>query len=199
MKYLFFDTETNGLPRDYKAHYSDTKNWPRIVQLAWILTDYEGQALQKSCDIIKPEGFVIPDDMIHGISHQRAIDEGIKLRAALMNFSLAMRQADVLVCHNSAFDSPIVACEMIRVNGIYSADMLYKKPAICTMESSTNFCSIPSPYKAGAYKWPRLTELHEKLFNEGFDGAHDALADVKATVRCFFELRRLEIILPNVF
>ena len=32
--YLFFDTETTGLPRNYKAPSSDTRNWPRLVQLA---------------------------------------------------------------------------------------------------------------------------------------------------------------------
>lgn len=59
------------------------------------------------------------------------------------------------------------------------------------MESSTNFCAIPSNW---GLKWPTLTELHTKLFKEGFDGAHDALDDVKACARSFFELTKMGVI-----
>ena len=45
MRYLFFDTETTGVPQNYKAPSSDTDNWPRMVQLAWIVTDDEGSRL----------------------------------------------------------------------------------------------------------------------------------------------------------
>jgi len=29
--YLFFDTETTGLPRNWKAPVTDLDNWPRMV------------------------------------------------------------------------------------------------------------------------------------------------------------------------
>lgn len=35
--YLFFDTETTGLPGSWSAQATDLENWPRLVQLAWIL------------------------------------------------------------------------------------------------------------------------------------------------------------------
>ena len=41
-KYLFFDTETTGIPNDYKAPCTNTDNWPRLIQLGWLLTDAEG-------------------------------------------------------------------------------------------------------------------------------------------------------------
>ena len=44
--YVFFDTETTGLPNDYDAPASDTDNWPRIVQLAWALTDKSGNEVR---------------------------------------------------------------------------------------------------------------------------------------------------------
>jgi hypothetical protein len=34
--YLFFDTETTGLPSNYKAPATDLNNSPRLVQLAWL-------------------------------------------------------------------------------------------------------------------------------------------------------------------
>ncbi|MCX6741278.1 MAG: hypothetical protein NTY61_02675, partial [Candidatus Parcubacteria bacterium] len=35
--YLFFDTETTGLPKNWKAPIEDLDNWPRIVQIAWAI------------------------------------------------------------------------------------------------------------------------------------------------------------------
>lgn len=42
--YLFFDTETTGLPKNYKAPASDSDNWPRLVQIAWSIYDAEGNS-----------------------------------------------------------------------------------------------------------------------------------------------------------
>jgi DNA polymerase III epsilon subunit-like protein len=51
---LFFDTETTGVPKDYKLHYTAVNNFPRIVQLSWIV--YRGIDEFSSSDmIIKPD------------------------------------------------------------------------------------------------------------------------------------------------
>lgn len=74
--YLFFDTETTGLPNDWDAPLSDTDNWPRLVQLAWSMVSKTGQTIKEKSVIIRPEGFRIPDGMIHGISNSEAIAKG---------------------------------------------------------------------------------------------------------------------------
>jgi len=56
------------------------------------------------------------------------------------------------------------------------------------MQSSTNFCKIDGPY---GYKWPKLSELHYKLFQKDFKEAHNAAIDINAIAKCFWELRRL--------
>ena len=56
------------------------------------------------------------------------------------------------------------------------------------MQASTDYCAIPSNSPYGGYKWPKLEELYRKLFGCMFDNAHDALADVEATKKCYFEL-----------
>src|SRR5665648_554880 len=68
--YLIFDTETTGLPTDWKSPISDLDNWPRLVQIAWTHCDTAGNILSESDYIVKPQGFIIPDDAtkIHGIS-----------------------------------------------------------------------------------------------------------------------------------
>ena len=188
--YLFFDTETTGVPKDDSAPASDTRNWPRLVQLAWILTDKEWNTLASSCSIIKPEGFTIPDNVakIHGINTYKAMREGKPLKNVIDDFLKAAEKARCLVGHNVVFDQKIVGAELCRL-GI--KDTISTAKAICTMEASKEFCKIPGGYYG--YKPPKLQELYQKLFGTTFDNAHDAMADVKATKRCFFELKRLEV------
>ena len=185
--YLFFDTETTGLPRNWKAPISDLNNWPRLVQLAYLLYDNNGNKISEGDFIIKPEGFTIPSDSlkVHGISTQRALEEGQNLISVLRPFNSLIEQANYLVAHNMSFDEKIIGAEFLRNEMINS---IQSKNKICTMEKSTNFCAINGPY---GYKWPKLSELHYKLFKTGFEEAHNAAVDITATARCFWELKRI--------
>lgn len=58
-------------------------------------------------------------------------------------------------------------------------------------KSVVNYCALPG---SQGYKWPKLIELHEKLFGETFVDAHDARVDVKACARCFFELKKRNVL-----
>jgi len=100
--YLFFDTETTGLPRNWKAPVSDLNNWPRLVQLAFLYYDGNGNKISGGDFIIKPEGFTIPTDAsrIHGISTDRAIREGQSIKTVLQDFQSLVGQASYLVAHN---------------------------------------------------------------------------------------------------
>lgn len=186
--YLFFDTETTGLPRNWKAPVTDLSNWPRMVQLAYLNYDEDGAKISGGDFIIKPEGFAIPSDAsrIHGISTERANKEGKNLLSVLKEFENLVNKADYLVAHNMSFDEKIVGAEFLRCN---MKNSIAQKRKICTMESSTNFCAIDGPY---GYKWPKLSELHFKLFGTGFKEAHNAVVDITATAKCFWELKRIK-------
>ncbi len=188
--YLFFDTETTGLPKSWQAPASDLDNWPRLVQLAWILSDASGQELAKHESIIKPSGFLIPKQSsdVHGITTEIAKKKGIDLETALDQFIWALNESETLVAHNIKFDEKIIGAELIRKEFNHNLLNINK---ICTMQSATNYCQLPGNY---GYKWPRLSELHQKLFGADFDNAHNALADVEAMVRCFFEMKKRNII-----
>lgn len=188
--YLFFDTETTGLPKNYKATVSDVDNWPRLVQIAWHIYDASGGLTDKQNHLIKPEGFSIPLDAsrIHGITTERAMMEGSELAYVLGLFEDEISNAQFIVAHNMSFDEKIVGAEFFRKN-IKSA--LFNKIRICTMKASTDYCKIQGPY---GYKWPKLAELHMKLFGEDFQEAHNAAADIEATARCFWRLREMKII-----
>ena len=191
--YLFFDTETNGLPVNYGAHVHDVENWPRMLQLAWQLYDAEGALLRGGNYHIKPEGFELNEEAakIHGLTKEKLMDIGYDVKEALIKFAEDMALAEKLVGHNISFDKSIVGAEIIRA-GMEADYLLVKgKEKICTMHSSTSFCKIMGPR---GYKWPKLQELHTKLFGEEFEEAHDAEKDVMATAKCFFELKKLNII-----
>ena len=189
--YLFFDTETTGLPRNYQAPLDDFLNWPRIVQIAWSLYDEDGNHWESHSYIIKPQGFIIPPEStkIHRISHEQAVKEGVELHSALEHFLRDVSISSYLVAHNIDFDEKIVGAELLREK---LANPLPGANKICTMKSSVSYCKISN--NRGTYKWPNLTELYNCLFSSSFPDAHDATIDVKACADCFFELKRRGVV-----
>lgn len=190
--YLIYDTETTGLPKDYNAPITDSDNWPRLVQLAWQLHAKDGSLIEAENFIVKPDGFDIPfnSEQVHGISTEKALSEGIPLQEALDRFTEVLSKTEIVAGHNIEFDINIMGAEYMRLGD--SAPIM-DLPSIDTKDESTDYCAIPGG-KGGKFKWPKLTELHIKLFDEGFDEAHNAAADVAATARCFLELIRLKVI-----
>jgi DNA polymerase III subunit epsilon len=184
--YLFFDTETTGLPRSHHVSVRNLENWPRVVQIAWLTYSNAGRLLSENDYLIKPVGFVIPKEAtnIHGITTKKALAEGYDLNIVLFQFAQDVKKASLIVAHNIDFDEKIISAEFLRKKIKHS---LSKKPKLCTMRSSTEFCEIPGYY--GKYKWPNLRELHYTLFDQDFEEMHNALADVKACAKCFFELK----------
>jgi DNA polymerase III subunit epsilon len=190
--YLFFDTETTGIPRSHDAPASNVANWPRIVQIAWAIADEGGQELRAQSFIVRPDGFEIPPDetRIHGIATDAARRSGVELRQALTAFGNDLAAARFLVAHNIQFDERVVGAEFFRIG--HTASSLDAKVRYCTMRSSTDFCQIAGGPRG--YKWPTLAQLHQRLFSTGFEKAHDAGADLRACLRCFFELKRMGIL-----
>ncbi len=184
--YLFFDTETTGLPEDYQAPLDDFLNWPRLVQIAWSWYDETGEPWESCSFIIKPEGFVIPSEVvkIHRISQARALKEGVFLRPTLERFLNAVNEANYLVAHNIDFDLKVIGAELLREK---LANPLASRKQLCTMRAGADVCQLDNG--RGGYKWPSLTELHRCLFAANFSEAHDAVFDVKACAACFFALK----------
>ncbi len=190
---LIFDTETTGLPRDWNAPLSDGDNWPRLVQLAWQLHDKDGKLISRGNQIVQPEGFTIPynSTKIHGITTERAQDEGVPLSDVVNEFMADAAKAKYVMGHNIGFDVNVVGAELLRLG--QPCEPLTDMAVIDSKDEGTDFCAIPGG-RGGKFKWPTLTELHLKLFGKGFGDAHDAAYDVAATARCFFEMVRLQVI-----
>ncbi|MBQ7252256.1 MAG: 3'-5' exonuclease [Kiritimatiellae bacterium] len=182
---LFFDTETDGLPRG--------RCMPHLVSLAWRLTDEDGFLVSEGARLIRPEGFEIPFSAteVHGISQARALAEGTDEREALEAFAADARQATAYVAHNLAFDEGVLRAAFRR-RGLPSPFRLFVR-RVCTMEESTRFCAIPGRAGAG-FKYPRLGELYRILFSRERRGAHDAAQDVATLARCYFALRKRKVV-----
>lgn len=201
---LGFDTETEGLV-NRKADYAHSSQ-PQLLQLGAILWTGEGRKVSTLDCIIKPVGFeikppILPEGVtlveakakkipfnasdVNGITQERAMDEGIDRGLALEIFNHMCNQATLGVAHNADFD--ILALEA----AYHRAEIDHNLPqrVVCTMQSTTNLCKL-EPFRYGSWKWPTLMELHKFLFDEEFDGAHDALIDVQACGRAYFELQR---------
>ena len=184
--YLFLDTETTGLPRRYDAPPSDVRAWPRMVQVAWVLADAQGQELAAHCHIIRPDGFTIPADAVrvHGITTKIARLHGVDVHHALGELAADLPAARLLVAHNIDFDYGVVGAEFFRAG--LAPNPLDGLQRYCTMKTTTTLCRIPGGYRG--YKWPTLDELHLTLFHERRQASHDALADARACARCYFAL-----------
>ena len=189
--YLIFDTETTGLPKRWNAPITDTDNWPRCVQIAWQLHDAMGNLIENDNFLIQPDGFNIPFDseQIHGISTDLAQSDGISIHEGLNRFHTVLQKSKFVVGQNVGFDINIMGCEFHRY-GI--ENNLTELPVLdtCT-EKTALMCKIPGG-RGGKFKLPTLTELHQHLFGNAFNEAHNATADVEATTRCFLELIRLK-------
>ena len=196
MKILFIDTETTGLPTDFYASYKDVENWPRLVQCSWIIKDYDTGARFDNDYIIfpEPEVLFIPKEStkIHGITTRMAREWGKCLYGVLRLLQEDLNKADLIVAHNFRFDSHIIMAEAIRKKNDEIIKAFREKRSFDTMLFCTDLCKIEK--EGGVYKWPKLSELYRFLFNKDFQGAHNSLNDIRATMEIYDELKERGLI-----
>jgi DNA polymerase-3 subunit epsilon len=186
-KYIVFDVETTGLPKDYKASPISFELWPHIVQFSWLLvTKNTKENTKEKSYIIKPDNYIISEESsnIHNITTTYAIQNGYLLKDVLQIFKKDCDSVDFVVAHNATFDISVVSAAYHRIKE--NVNFLKNKKVICTMKSSTNICKLPGKY---GYKYPKLEELYFFLFKEKPNVIlHNALEDSKITLKCYIEL-----------
>lgn len=192
---FFFDTETTGKPRKYNAPISDLDNWPRVVQIAWIVCHEDGTIASAKETIVKPDGWIIPEEAagIHGITTEMAIEKGWPIKSFVGQLYRLIKSCDLIVGHNVEFDTSVMGAEFLR----YIHENPFEgKNTLCTMKEGTEFCKLPKTTTRGSdkYKWPRLSELYFALFNQPMGAAHTALRDIENTSKCYFEMKSRGII-----
>lgn len=188
---LIFDTETNGLPINWKAQLNDIDNWPRIISIAWNKIAPDGTILSKHNAILKPDNYLISTDSIciHGITNEFAKKNGFSRKEIFLLFDKELDDCDYLVAHNIEFDFAVIYAEYVRL----SKDVLTLKTKvkICTMKQATDFCKIPG--KRG-YKYPKIDELYKRLFSKTLTAEHNAETNAYTCMICLKELFNRKII-----
>lgn len=197
--YLFFDTETADAPSNDKTlQPRDYEAFPRLVQLAYAIYDENRKLIKEFDKIIKPNGkFKITEGAfdVHGIDTERAEKEGMDVAEVVNEFYEDLNKYNYIICHNVKFDSDIILAEHYR-NKLKFKSINKNKTLICTMKLTTRYCQVYNIQNHGGMtiKWPSLSELHGRLFGYAFEGAHNALIDVRVTTACFWKLQDKKII-----
>lgn len=194
---LFFDTETTGLPLWKEP--SEHVDQPHLVQLAAKLVNLETREVLRSMDVlIKPDGWVIPDDVItvHGITNERAAADGIPEAEALGQF-LAMieelGEAGEVIAHNVSFDKRLIRIAIKRYLDPQGEDV--PTPLSDTFKARPDFCTMwkSKPHtKLPGNKHPKLTEAYQHFTGKTMEGAHTAGGDVDGCIAVYFAIKDIE-------
>ena len=180
---LVFDTETTGLLPKNKV---DIENLPYVVQISWVIYDLELKHVIKEKDFIVKVNNHISNSDIHGINDLISQEKGVDIGGVMKEFICDMNEVDLLICHNYGFDSKMIEIELLRLKRNLEIKLFKKRPYYCTMMETIDFCGLESNFY-GTYKWPKLCELYELMFDCQFENMHNSLADVNATLRCYLK------------
>lgn len=189
MKICIWDTETTGFPvKEWKLEQQ-----PYIIQFAAIVFDYsEDNSItetERHNILIKPRVSIpFGASQVNGI-YDKDVADVPYIEEYIDTIMKVLNGTDIVVGHNISFDEEILWYELARLGRVWEYT---PSQSICTMRSSTEYCKLPG--RGFAWKSPKLSELHRFLFDEYFDGAHNAIVDVEATGRSFFELVKRGVI-----
>lgn len=183
-----WDTETTGLPttdkRPTKNNLADF-NQCHIVQLSAIRLDDAGVEVGTFNRIIRPEHYssMPPEaERVHGVSFEKAMREGSSFDEVFREFIHFCGATRLCIAYNSQYDERMVGCELIRRGRSENLRWFRDHQFTCVYKMyQTQECK-----RSG-----KLVDVYRGYFGEDFEGAHDALADARATARVYFHLKSL--------
>jgi len=188
---LFIDTETTGIPKDFKTPYANDADWPHSVQVAWVVYTRYGQQIKMENHYVRNDGFEISEEAekIHGITSAFLEEHGEDRKVVF----------DLLAADLNKY-KPLVVGHFMELDYHMAGVGFYRSGLDNPMTSLPTFCTM---YASSSYliythrRSLRLGELYERLFGKPLENHHNALSDAKATAKCFFELDRRGDITEN--
>jgi DNA polymerase-3 subunit alpha len=183
---FIFDIETNGLPKfQVNTTNKRKRDFPipslleaydsaRIVSIAWIIIDTNKNIIQQEYYIIKPDNFIIPDEVvnIHGITTDYATQHGIDIHEMFFRLNKVLEKINKIISYNIQFDINVLKSEMIRYN--QNLNLIDTKFCQCAM-------LLAQKYMHSSF-YPKLSAAYHYLFNEPIQDAHNAMGD---TITCY--------------
>jgi DNA polymerase III epsilon subunit-like protein len=187
MNTFVFDLETTGLPkyRNAKPFCSNLYNEARIIEIGYVILNPDGDIIKRVDHFIKyDEEINIENSHIHGISNEMVLEHGIKMEDMFDMLVIDLMGVDTLVAHNIEFDFNVLLSEVYRNynNFRHLLGILYSKDLHCTMKMGKKHMKTS--------KFPKLTELHQQLFNVEWVQTHRALDDVLTCAKCYNKIIR---------
>ena len=183
---LFIDFETNG--------YSDERL--ASTQVTWIHNGITKNYFLKGATSLSEWVSV---NLPH-ITLEKLDQEGVEFSEMWTDLESDLLVCACIVAHNTNFDiKKVLIGELNKRNMIDAVSTVNDMRKVCTMKQSTNFCKLPKK-KGVSYKWPKLTELYQQLFDSNPGGSlHDSRVDCRILEKCYTELVKVNVISPLDF
>lgn len=176
MKLVCFDTETTGL---------DVQN-DHIIQLSLVKFDTDDWRIEAQRDwYILPEGeFTIPAEAeaVHHISKAYLQEHGVRLADVydeLVDFTAGL---DMLSYNGNGFDAPILYYNLKRIGRTFAFEGRTWYDAL--LLERQKMYGLVNPDTGDRYSC-NLTATYTRYYGHPFEGAHNSLDDVMATIEVF--------------
>ena len=176
MKIVCFDTETTGLDVQ-KDH---------IIQLSLVKFDTDTWRVEGQRDwYLLPEGeFSIPPEAeaVHHISKAFLHEHGVRMRDIYKELVAFTDGCDILSYNGNGFDAPILYYNLKRLNLDFAFDgrIWYDALVLERIHTAGQVDSV-----TGEKLHNNLTAAYTRYYGHPFEGAHNSLDDVLATIEVF--------------
>lgn len=176
MKLVCFDTETTGLDvqKDHIIQLSlvkvDTDSWEQIDSRDWY---------------ILPEGeFVIPAEAeaVHHISKSFLLENGVSLRSVYDELIVFTEGCEMLSYNGNGYDAPILYYNLKRIGKTFPFEGRTWYDALLLERQKMEGQIDPA---TGERYHCNLTAAYTRYYGHPFEGAHNSLDDVLATIEVF--------------
>jgi DNA polymerase III alpha subunit (gram-positive type) len=192
--YLFFDTETSGLPVPGASPFLNPESFPHVLSIAWLIYDKKENLIKEKYEFIQHNNIVL-SQKVKELTHitEEDLKSGKSSSKVISEFLSDLDKVKYIIGHNITFDINVILAQCIR-DSISGYEDLVTKKQICTMRQTTDFCKLKSEYAPFKFKYPKLSELYYKLFEKEVTILHQAMEDTKLVKECFFELKKRGVI-----
>lgn len=173
-----FDVETSGFSK------SD-----RVASIAAVVYSDDLEKLEwEFSSLIKPEGWVMAPpawdasgkaksaSAVNGLTQEKLLEEGRPMREVWEELKPWFEDSHILAGFNVSFDTRMVEQE---AGHLRLPTIVPKVKTRCLMLPMA--AAIKEPGRYGDFRWPKLAAAFKFCYGVDFEGAHEALADVKAT------------------
>lgn len=165
---IFLDTETTGL--NVASEH--------LLSLGFVVTDKSLNVLESSLLYVKPDGFLVKAQHIHGLSDEFLARHGHSVSHVLQVLSNAMKTCQVVCAHNARFDKGILTSEYERRGKLEDVELLQ---SLKTLDTARHKAVREYYGKKLGIKTPGIVgqeKLYNSVFGRAQEGAHTAENDV---------------------